>query len=132
MAFLCQAARAAGHCQYHRVLINAEMTTPAKRTPLITIERQLWPQPPKDVRPYWCYINTLQFYDNGVGIKVWEQDIPEGTVDSCAAHPFSCSVYRDEKWGWMLKATATHEYARLFITDINERLAELSRPPLSI
>jgi hypothetical protein len=79
-----------------------------RKTPIVRIERQLWPQPPDDVYPYWCYINTLMFKDKETHKTVWQQDIPEGEFDS----KWQCRVKYEDGFGWILIAIATHEKAK--------------------
>lgn len=98
-----------------------EQTKYQKRTPEVAIVRQLWPRPPLFARPQWLYINTLRFYAIGDGcdrICIWEQDIPEARFLGRAPrynNVFNCRVYLDPKWGWMLRAEATHDDAKGFI-----------------
>jgi len=93
-----------------------------KRTKIIEFSRQLWPQPPLEAEPYWCYINTLMFKDPYTRQTVWEQEIPEasfvkkidrhGGIDPIEKRwSMSCKVQQDGDWGWVLVCTMMHTEA---------------------
>lgn len=105
-----------------------------KRATFLTIERPLEPQPPKDSEPYWCYINTLMFYDKRNN-KVWEQKIPEARLawmkrnrSDINCDDFekygSCQVFYDEHFGWQLRWTISHERAKLWHKEILEYIED--------
>lgn len=86
-----------------------------KRTPEIIIRRQLWPAPPRDARPCWCYINTLIFYD-AHHREVWRQEIPEaGIFLPRFERFFRCEVEREPHYGWMLRIEASHGLGKMLI-----------------
>jgi len=77
-----------------------------RKTKLVVFERQLWPQPPYNSKPYWCLINTLIFYRDGK--VVWRQEIPEADIIRFhpeigppyeIGRPGSVEVIRQKKWG---------------------------------
>ena len=84
-----------------------------RRRRFIIAERQLWPQPPADARPWWCYINTLTFYQNDR--EVWRQEIPEaGLLLPKFDRALDCSVFLDREFGWCLRVSAPHRLAKVF------------------
>ena len=96
-----------------------------KKAKFITIERPLWPPPPIDSVPDWCYVNTLIFHDSKTFEVVWRQEIPEADLlwvprrnypwtDELDKY-FSCSVFKDERFGWQLRAEISHERANLWL-----------------
>jgi len=89
-----------------------------RRTRTIEFTQQLWPQPPKDSKPYFCLINTLCFLDPNDPCKaVWEQKIPEADIkwiwDGRKGLKGPCNVHveYDEHWGWLLKFYISHQEA---------------------
>ncbi len=89
-----------------------------RRTVTIEVTRQLWPQPPRNSRPYWCYINTLLFYRGPK--EVWSQEIPEashffkGNFNWAVPSKFNLVYMRveyDKQWGWLLKFQMSHKEA---------------------
>ena len=102
-----------------------------KRAIFLTIERALMPPPPIDSEPYWCFTNTLLFYDKA-GRKVWEQKIPEANLawvhgfrynDKKKEYEylcdefdkyFHCEVFKDKNLGWQLRLTLSHGKANFW------------------
>jgi hypothetical protein len=94
-----------------------------KRTPIIEFQRQLRPQPPKDSEPFFCYVNTLIFYERGTHKEIWREKIPEVDLVGMQTQDFNnnslenrhyqwgTSVQYEEKWGWVLKFKISHEHA---------------------
>ena len=90
-----------------------------KRTKTIEFTRQLWPPPPVDARPWWCYLNTLKFYKDHE--EVWSQEIPEAEYKKMVVNRFGYEtighpgkgfqVELDQNFGWLLKFNMTHEEA---------------------
>jgi len=76
------------------------------RSPIVRIELQLRPQPPKGSTPWWCYWDTLLFYDDQVK-TVWEQKIPISRLPSGAARV----EYKGDQFGWVLVLEFLHEKA---------------------
>lgn len=94
-----------------------------RMTPYVIIQRQLWPQPPKDSEPYWCYINTLMFKNKDRN-TVWEQEIPEA---NCGPFPmlnkyFNCELKHDKNFGWLLIAKISHQKAKKIMPIIYYRI----------
>ena len=97
-----------------------------RMTRKVEFTRQLWPQPPKNSRPYFCLINTLCFIDEDHE-TLWQQKIPEGLIKwdfdkkgvRLDSHrnivhmngPLDLRVEWDETWGWLLRFYLTHEEA---------------------
>lgn len=91
-----------------------------RMTSKVTFRRQLWPQPPREAKPDWYYINTLGFYLDGK--RVWEQEIPEcslffeeGFYDWLDVPRFyrsrPCTVKMDDHFGWYIEFAMTHAEA---------------------
>lgn len=92
----------------------------SERTWTVVVERPLKPQPPHNARPYWCFSNTLIFYDRDMK-EVWRQEIPEAYPVRIAM--LSDATYRVERlgtymrvrrtrrWGWLLHIEYDHELA---------------------
>ena len=78
---------------------------PYKRTPILRLELQLWPQPPAGSRPYWCYLRTLQFHDDQHRV-VWQRDIHEIDLAS------NSRLIEDGDFGWVLVLVFRHEKAK--------------------
>lgn len=81
-----------------------------QRTPIVRVELQLWPQPPKDARPYFCLVDTLIFYDDDMN-QIWRQRLPflSGLHPD---HPRSIDLDHDDHFGWIITLTYTHDDAR--------------------
>lgn len=89
-----------------------------KRTPIVRFEIQLWPPPPVDARPHWCYIRTLIFYD-AEWKKVWEREFPE--LDNLRDRDgyARARVELDTRgFGWILVLEADHEIARKVLAKV--------------
>lgn len=85
-----------------------------RRRRFIIAERQLWPQPPANARPYWCYINTLIFYSPG-NREVWRQEIPEAaSLLPKFDRTLDCSVFRDGEFGWCLRVEVPYRLSKVF------------------
>jgi hypothetical protein len=89
-----------------------------RRSPIVTVELQLWPPPPKTATPYWWGIDTLTFYrrgmDGDVHGKVWERNF-EGIHNPFGAaerEHRSASVRLDKAYGWILVLKVSHGSAR--------------------
>ena len=96
----CRDARLAGLCKQ-------------RRTRTVEFTRQLWPQPPKDARPWWCYLHTLKFYDKDMN-EIWSQEVPEGHHlhnERMGLRITNVHVEWDDAWGWLLKFEASHDTA---------------------
>lgn len=96
-----------------------------RRRRFIIAERQLWPQPPADARPWWCYINTLIFYQENPHREAWRQDIPEAKLFLPKfERALDCSVFRDKEFGWCLRVSVPHRMAKVFYRMGMKMLAE--------
>jgi len=86
-----------------------------RRTKTIQFQRQLWPQPPKDARPYFCYINTLLFYEKGTCDEVWRQRIPEADQmrnERNKVGIYCMTVKYDKTFGWIIHFETSHDTAQ--------------------
>ena len=88
-----------------------------KKTKKIVFQRQLWPQPPKEAKPYWWGLNTLSFKLDGE--TVWEQEPPETSlIKKINSHGFIDSIEKrwsrssrveyNENFGWVLICEMAH------------------------
>lgn len=89
-----------------------------RRTKLIKLTRQLWPQPPPNAKPWWYGLGELAFYKGYE--KVWNQKIPEAQCtmrynkfgSKTLEHPGRCmKVEFDQHWGWLLSFELSHKDA---------------------
>lgn len=76
---------------------------------LIHFERQLWPQPAKSWKPYWCLAGKLLFVDKD-GETRWQQEPPESYYKDL---PESRGISRlrvewCNNFGWILKFSVGH------------------------
>lgn len=112
-----------------------------QRTKKITIERPLIPSPPKDAEPYWCYINTLIFYENIAelgspfkhkrGKEIWRQEIPEADIFSSqkGEHYFwPVKVFWEDDFGWQLRIELSHEKADYWLSQMMNYLGKRIEP----
>lgn len=82
-----------------------------RRTVTVAFTIQLWPPPPLDARPYWCYLDTLIFYDKQ-NREVWRQRVPLPFKGGRNRRDVSCRrVEKQETFGWVLRYEATHKAA---------------------
>jgi len=104
-----------------------------KRAKIITIERPLWPPPPIDAVPDWCYINTLIFHDPKTWKNVWEQEIPECEIywhqrenggEECSGYFHGVKVFKDGNFGWQLHLEISHSTADLWLDKIMQYVRE--------
>lgn len=86
-----------------------------RRSPIVKIEVQLWPPPPLDARPYWCYIDTLIFYDKK-NREAWRQRIPSPFKSEVARR-----VVKHDTFGWVLHYELTHKEARGVLWVVGQR-----------
>lgn len=94
------------------------------RANFLTVERPLEPQPPggAELRPHWCYANTLRFYDKN-NKEVWTQEIPEADlmyhIEARGrpefGKPAQSDVFYDRHFGWQLRYRFSHETAKRLI-----------------
>jgi len=121
-----------------------------RRTPMITIELQLWPQPPPKgkVAPYWWGLHRLTFYEidergryvlaeDGRSYKhVWDREFPEldyewaggreGLGPGMKPRIPSASLGEirfDDRFGWVLIMEVLHDRARFILEKLG--LAEI-------
>lgn len=95
-----------------------------KMTRFIKFTRQLWPQPPGNAQPHWCFANTLKFYvDEPEHKEVWSQDIPEllPAFARFKSMPCNFSVRYDAYWGWQLVIETDHEPAKMIWEEVFEK-----------
>ena len=83
-----------------------------RRTPLVTIELQLWPQPPEGTEPYWFGNSDLAFRHRYDPTHVWEQNFADLTGLSSESARVECKP----PFGWVLVLTLTHDKARRLLT----------------
>jgi hypothetical protein len=115
--------------QNDRTTQNREATKPMQLlTHVITIQRPLDPQPPKEAKHEWCYIGTLIFYDQKKN-PIWKQEIPEAMIlNEKSDNVFICAVKYIEEFGWQLNATITDENAKfihpIILNKLNNKYLE--------
>lgn len=98
-------------------------------TPVITIELQLWPPPPRNAKPHWWGLHDLTFYETDASGRLvprgdgsnmfkeaWHRRIPEAAISSPLA-----SVRLDANRGWLLRLHLTHNAARRVLDAIGLR-----------
>lgn len=80
-----------------------------RRTPVVTIELQLWPQPPDGTLPYFWGNSDLAFrYPGPPWEHAWEQNLADVTGLSSESARVECKP----PFGWVLILTLTHDKAR--------------------
>jgi hypothetical protein len=92
-----------------------------KRSPSITLELPIWPPPPVNARPYWCYIHTLIFFDESEGgwREVWRRDFTELTRLEDRFGDLRVRVRKDERgFGWLLVVEVWHDVARNVLREL--------------
>lgn len=108
------------HARKPAVIAVLEAPDGMTRATFIVIERPLEPQPGgAELRPHWCYANTLKFYDL-MHNEVWSQDVPEAEmiyhIEARGREEFGkparCEVFHDPHFGWQLRYTFSHETAK--------------------
>ena len=85
------------------------------RTPFVTVELQLRPQPPPGARPYWWGYGKLTFYVEPVHERVWDGDF----ADLVGRGSHAMRVREDLSFGWILVLTFTHDKARAILSGMN-------------
>ena len=98
----------------------------SKRTKTFEFTRQLWPPPPKDAKPWFCYIKTLIFYDKNQK-EIWRQEIPE--CDQLGRERNKVRIYNvhvewEKHFGWCLKFNLSHEIADELHNLILDRISQ--------
>ena len=78
------------------------------RTPVVTIELQLWPQPPKGSEPWFWGGGMLDFHRcRGSEIEtVWRAELPSFLTMR------SARVKQAKGYGWVLEVRLVHEEAK--------------------
>lgn len=85
-----------------------------RMTQIIEFKRQLWPPPPPGAHPWFCYIQTLKFYDQDWK-EVWSQEIPECDQfmrDKLRLRIYYVHVEFDQHFGWCLVFKTSHDTAK--------------------
>jgi hypothetical protein len=78
-----------------------------RRTPIVTVELQLWPPPPPTASPWWWGHHMLSFYDEERK-EVWRRQF----VHEAGKLDLPMSVRRTHASGWVLVLELTHDRAR--------------------
>ncbi|HVH53031.1 MAG TPA: hypothetical protein VNA32_02750 [Actinomycetota bacterium] len=84
------------------------------RTPVVTVELQLRPQPPKGSTPWFWGGGMLDFHQRRRRRTeiVWRAELP-GFVRDCAAR-----VVQDPDYGWLLMVRYRHAHARMLLAGV--------------
>lgn len=88
------------------------------RTPVVTVELQLRPQPPKGSTPWFWGAGMLDFHGprrkRGETVKVvWRAELPKGVSARC------CRVRYDKDFGWVLVLRFTHDDAEALLAGLS-------------